>query len=403
MARKKKNPQAAGQYLGYSLQQTLFLMLLLQSSKGHAVSLEVFEDVGEEQPSGRRKAVQAKSALDGNPVSDRAIGLWKTFSNWVDAAKAATLDPKITSYQIYVSSNKTGEIVESFSNANTSAQAQSALVEARDTIWGAAPAFALKPKVADAIKDFVANVFDHESIAASIVESFTLKCGTGCSETDLKTLIETTFVPGEIVDDVIAHALGWIKLRTDAQIEKSAPAIILYDDFHAEMISFLRKAFRQQLLVSFAPAPKQHDIAAHQRSLHNYVLQLELIESDDEDKIRAISDFLRAASDRTHWSSMGLVNLTSFAEFEEDLKRTWKNLESQCRLLHADRDEVTKGGLLFSECAKHKGTLEGLEVPNHFTPGSFHALADVPVIGWHPDYKKKLSELRSKGLKGKIN
>ena len=76
MGKKKKSPQAAGQYLGYSLQQTLFLKLLLQAEKGYAVSLEVFEDIGVEGPSGKRLAVQAKSVLDGNPVSDRAVGLW---------------------------------------------------------------------------------------------------------------------------------------------------------------------------------------------------------------------------------------------------------------------------------------------------------------------------------------
>jgi hypothetical protein len=31
-----------------------------------------------------------------------------------------------------------------------------------------------------------------------------------------------------------------------------------------------------------------------------------------------------------------------------------------------------------------------LEVPRHFTPGCFYALADTKSVGWHPDYKSKL-------------
>src|SRR5690348_10998880 len=114
MAKEKKSPQAPGQYLGYSLQQTLFLSLLLQAQKGDTVSLEFFEDVGVERESGERVAAQVKSALEGNPVSDRSVGLWKTFSNWIDAVKDGTLPPKTTTFWIYVAQNKSGQIVESF-------------------------------------------------------------------------------------------------------------------------------------------------------------------------------------------------------------------------------------------------------------------------------------------------
>jgi hypothetical protein len=396
MGRKKKTPQAAGQYLGYSLQQTLFLSLLLQSKRGYAVSLEVFEDVGVEKPSGQRLAAQAKSVIEGNPISDRAVGLWKTFSNWVDAAKAGTLKPEATVYQIYVSKAKGGEIVNSFEGAKTKEDAQIAIVAAKAKLWGSSPTFPLKNAVADTIRDYVKNVFENESIVADIVASFSLKFGTGSSHEELKSLLESVFVPGEVLEQVVAYALGWIKIQTDAQLANKLPAVMIHDDFHAEITSYIRKAYRHQLLLSFAPAPKQHDIAAHLKALHIYVLQLELIEADDEDKLRAISDFLWAATDRTEWSSMGLVNKTSFSDFEEDLKRTWKNLDNQGRLLHAGLDAVARGGLLFSECAKYKGKLEGLEVPSHFTPGSFHALADVPVIGWHPDYKEKLKSIQPK-------
>jgi hypothetical protein len=396
---KKKSPQAAGQYLGYSLQQTLFLKLLLQAEKGYAVSLEVFEDIGVEGPSGKRLAVQAKSVLDGNPVSDRAVGLWKTLSNWIDAAKQGTLRPESSTYQIYVSQEKGGEIVEAFSQAESEAEARGAFAKAREKLWGTAPQYKLKQNVAETIKDYVQHVFDNEDLACKVIQSFTLVAGTGCSYDEVKPLMERVFVPGEIIELVIAYALGWVKLRTDAQLERNVPAVISYDVFHAELISYIRKAYRHQLLMSFAPAPKQHDIASHLRTLHNYVLQLEFIESDEEDKLRAISDYLWAASNRTKWSSMGLVNSSSFTEFEEDLKRTWKNLETQGRLLHSSRDDVAKGGLLYSECSKYEGRLEGLEVPTHFTPGSFHALADAPVLGWHPQYKDKLKAQKSKTSK----
>jgi len=61
MGKKKKSSQAAGQYLGYSLQQTLFLKLLLEASKDMPSVSKWFEDIGVEEASAsvwqcRRKA-----------------------------------------------------------------------------------------------------------------------------------------------------------------------------------------------------------------------------------------------------------------------------------------------------------------------------------------------------------
>jgi len=48
--------------LAISLQQTLFLKLLLEASKGHAVSLEMFEDIGVEEASGQRLQCRRKAS-----------------------------------------------------------------------------------------------------------------------------------------------------------------------------------------------------------------------------------------------------------------------------------------------------------------------------------------------------
>lgn len=70
------NPRsAAGQLLGYSLEVSEFLHQLLVSPPGTSVTLEVFEDVGTTAPSDDAVAIQTKSALDGNPIADRARDL----------------------------------------------------------------------------------------------------------------------------------------------------------------------------------------------------------------------------------------------------------------------------------------------------------------------------------------
>jgi len=97
---RKRRTQVPGQYLGFSLQQTRFLQLLLRATAGTTISLEVFEDVGAELPNKRKVASQVKSALVTNPIADRAPELWKTFRNWNDAVAAGELDPATTVFEI---------------------------------------------------------------------------------------------------------------------------------------------------------------------------------------------------------------------------------------------------------------------------------------------------------------
>ncbi len=84
---------------------------------------------------------------------------------------------------------------------------------------------------------------------------------------------------------------------------------------------------------------------------------------------------------------------SSFDEFEDGLVRTWTNLKRKTDIGLSQKDDLKKGQYLYADCLDHKAKLEGLEIPNHFTPGSFHALSDKEVVGWHPEYKDKLKNV----------
>ena len=110
--------------------------------------------------------------------------------------------------------------------------------------------------------------------------------------------------------------------------------------------------------------------------LKTYVRQLEIINCDYEQKVRAVRDFLQASVDHAQWSIKGWVHESSFDDFEKGLVRTWQNLKGKTDISLSNHNDITKGKYLYSECLLHRATLQGLEVPNHFTPGSFHKLSD---------------------------
>jgi hypothetical protein len=385
-----KSTNAAGQYLGYALQTKRFLAKLLDFDLGWTVSLEVFEDVGGEGPAGCKVAEQDKSTQDDNPVSDRAVELWKTFANWVDAVNFRKLPLNNTVFELFVSRPKSGDIVKSFASAKSLSEAKCTLNNAKQKLWGTAPTFPLRSTVSQTIAPYVTKVFDaDESVVCQIIKNFTLECGSGSSNADLRVMLSKKFIPEEIIDDALDYALGWVKTQTDTLLEKGEPARISVAEFRAVMESFVRRHDRTAILVTFAGDPNKDEIETHLK-IKTYVRQLEIIDSEDGEKLKAVSDFLRAAVDRTKWSQKGWVNASSFEEFEDALLRAWGNLKTKTNIALASCPPVEKGKYLYAECSSHQAKLQGLEVPPHFVPGSFHVLADILAVGWHPDYKTQL-------------
>ena len=200
------------------------MVRLLDADPDWLVSLEVFEDIGLEDPQGNRIAEQTKSTGNGNPVGDHAVGLWKTLNNWIDAVESGELDLERTLFEIYVSTPKAGRIVESFSRARTLDEAGTALEEAKHITWGDAPDYPLKRGIPKSIAEYLSRVFDADvSLVSKLIMSFTYRSGTGSPQQELRSLLSKALIPTEFLDDVLKYSLGWVKHETDILLEQKKP------------------------------------------------------------------------------------------------------------------------------------------------------------------------------------
>jgi len=214
--------------------------------------------------------------------------------------------------------------------------------------------------------------------------------GSGHSIEDLRERLAQSFTPRELVPDVSAFLLGWVKQSLDTAIEGGRLAQISYDAFHTEAISIIRKLDALAILASFAPNPDRAEIRRHLRT-RVYVRQMELIDSLDNDKLRCVSDFLKAKADKIFWAARGRVHASSFATLEDDLLAAWQSIKTRVELTLVGRSELDVGKLVFAECSLHKALLQGAPPPDHFVRGSFHALSDTQQVGWHPRYSTLLA------------
>ncbi|ACO33508.1 conserved hypothetical protein [Acidobacterium capsulatum ATCC 51196] len=388
----RKSAQVPGQLFGYSMQPIRLLSLALNAAAGTTLSLEVFEDVGSVDGSGNTLASQTKSALKTNPVSDRAVDLWKTFSNWKTAITSGQLSLDTSQFEIYLAKRRTGKLVHIFHDAQTEEDAKAAFEQARADLWGPGQKYPKKKNLAETLAPYVNHVLDDPpQDVIGIIQRFSLSVAAKDPLRDLRPKVVSKWVRPESVDAVIQHAHGWIKERLDGLLQEGKTATLNVDEFNVEMQSFLPRIDFRQILTSVAGTFELTDDTIAAEHLRTYVRQLELIEHTEEDVIEAINQFLRASAERSAWSEQGIVHDKSFDEYEEALVAFWKNKRSINDIVHKSLPSVERGKLLLADCGLHQQKLQGLEPPPFFTPGSFHALAENQTVGWHPEYRILLS------------
>ena len=206
------------------------LELLLESSGNAVVSLEVFEDVGVRDGESTL-ASQTKSSITANPVSNAAKPFWKSLKTWLDSRKSGQLSLENTVFELYVFGDFEGEVCNLFSESTSEAEAHAALSEAKTILQS-------EQKELPAPISAVLGA-DVETLIPLIVQ-FRYRHGSGASIEDLKERLRHTLIPPEFVDNVLLHALGWVKQQADTLLERSLPAAISVADFRSEITTYAR-------------------------------------------------------------------------------------------------------------------------------------------------------------------
>ena len=390
--RRTPKRQVPGQALGYSVQFTRAVIRLLDSPAGASVTFEKIDDIGVVTTAGQTTAEQSKSVVSThNPLADRAVAWWKTLASWVEAVAEQELRVDSTEFVLFVSRNvRGGDIFGPIESATTIAAGQSALEHAKKALLG--DATDLKgARLSKALRPFVETVFNaDEDLVAKIVAKVSVIRGGGSATASVEESLKRALVPVDLIRDVRDHAIGWVKRTIDEQLERGTGATVAVDEFRAELTAYIRRHDQRTVLVSAARVSTA-EAEAEASAARPYLRQLDFIGFDFDAKVKEARRFLSAAADRSNWATRGYVHAESFTELEDTLVHQWEN-KRRIRLLEdRARAETDTGALIFSDCSMHNATLQGLDVPPHFVPGSYHALSDSRRVGWHPRFEALLT------------
>jgi hypothetical protein len=388
-AKAGRSSQVPGQLYGYSVQTTRAVAHLLRARPGQSVSVEHLDDVATESPASTI-VEQDKSGLAHNPVADRCIDLWKTFHIWVSAIRDGALKHDAR-FILFVAQDHHGSVIDRIHAVSNQVDAAALVSALRNEFWGPAPGRALRAALPKELRVHVDAVLQaSDAVLVRLFCSISLENGSGSPGDDLLLALSEKPISQKAHEDVIKHLLGWAKRAIDKRIEKGLPAILEWEEFNSQLIAAAQKFDRSDTILTSADGEVKAEEVRTELRGRLYVRQLEAVQCGEDDLVRAVNDYLRAAVDRTAWSERGDVVEGSFRDFEDGLQRAWKSQRTRVEIEQKAADEEDRGRLLYAQCAGLQLRLQGKDVPAYFVPGSFHSLAESLEVGWHPRFREVL-------------
>ncbi|MFK5949379.1 MAG: hypothetical protein QM500_11505 [Methylococcales bacterium] len=377
---------AAGQLLGYSLQFPRALFHLLTCSPDDCVSIEVVGDVATKKSDDSLITEEDKSSIVGNPITNKSIDLWKTLFNWIKAINDGDIDVNVTKFILFC--NQTGQcgIVDIFSLATNKDTASAAIETAKN-------------KLSDIKKDhaiweyFNYTVNTHQNILAEVIQRFELQIGKGASYGGLREELQKKHIAPSQVEFVLHGLSGWLQENILTKIAANNSAIVSWEEFdHKFQVLFDRSRRRELIDFTLQSIPDSDQIDSHLKIRPTYIRQLDIIGMNDDEVVRAVSDYMRAEINRAKWIEDEIIDENVAQEFENKLSSYCRNKAKKIEITQSSLSHQDKGQLLYSDCMMRNEMIRGESPPDSTISGTYHALADKPILGWHSDWKKKLKE-----------
>ena len=377
---------APGQLLGYSIQFPRALFHLLTCSPGDSVCVEVLGDVAILKSDGSLLTEEDKSSVVGNPITNKSTDLWKTFFNWIKAVNDHEIVVANTKFVLYCNKSGRPGIVDKFNSATNESQIKAAIqyaktelidIDEKHDIWES--------------YNYVVN--KNENILINIIERFELQLGEGASYDELQKELIKKLIPPSQLEFVLDALLGWLQKEILTKISNKKPAIVSWEEYsHRFSVLFDRSRSRALIDFTLRFSPGLEEINNQIKVRPTYVKQLDIIGMTEDDVIIAVTDFMKANINRGKWIEAEIIDEDIARDFESKLNRYWDNIRKKINITDSGKSEKDRGQLLYLDCMARAETIGGSPPPDSTISGTYHALADGPVLGWHPDWKQKLEE-----------
>ncbi|WP_156794365.1 ABC-three component system protein [Nitrosopumilus sp. SJ] len=385
-----KKIDASDSFVGYVYEAYFALSLLLKSNENTEIALEKFDDVSLIKDEQIIVGIETKHHKDDKgKLTNSSTDFWNTLGNWSEAYFEKKLRPQDTMLMIIT----TQKISDSSVLTNLRP-------ENRDT------ASVLK-KINEIAKKIDVSHEKHYDKFNKLddYQKFSLLDNIYIIDTypkinEIKKAIisslDYSVIPNRI-NDLYDELLGWwwgeVLLRLTGQISRN----ISKNEVREKILDISRKYTNDNLPIYFdESAISDKDLPNDDRT---FVKQLDWISVGDNTKRHCKSDFYLASEHRSKWIRNELIFFDELKKFDNLLRTEWERRfdEMEESLDNNSHDNTKKSrGRELLQWANY-GTDALCIRPLCKSPfvrrGTFQILSDKEEIGWHPDYKTKISKM----------
>jgi hypothetical protein len=392
---RENRHSAEGPAAAFVYQFERALNWLARKESGCSIGIETGDDINIRDVDGTELFEQDKHVLsDGaQPFGDRSVGLWKTLSIWLELCVAGSAQADDSASFLFVTNTHVPPCIARRLAESHSAEAVDACMAELQRAGQDPPQHiaryvcrVLKPECSALLRAIIART-----------ELADASCGTNWPDLRKSTIAHLQLPAwcSAASESITNELSGWLSSTVVSLWRNGQPGWIERDHFVNEMHAVIDRRKRQVIRERAEFLIPVTDEKIGGELGRPFVRQLHLITDDDDVVAIAIREFIRCNTEKSRLSREGNIADDDWRAFEATLIARWSKIRSRIKRMNQGCDEQTAGYELFTETTEnHRERLAGMETEQvYLTSGTYHRLADLLTVGWHPRFEELMREL----------
>lgn len=383
-----------GANAGFTYQFERALYWLAASPAGSVIGIETDDDVAIKRADGSRVLEQDKHSVrpGAEPFGDRSEDLWKTLAIWLNALDSGEVKADSTRFLMVTNKVVRKGLVNRINHAHTDEQIDTCVAELEEV--AKAP-----PKKIAMIVQRVLYAGSRGTLRNLLKRCEFVDASKASADIELrKQTVAQLQLPewcSEQSDSVVDELAGWLQTAALDAWRRNIPAWIHRNHFVNQLHAIIDRRKRQMRRERAENLIPISDEKVGEQKGRPFVRQIYLITDDDDVVDSAIREFIRCSIEKMRLSSEGNITDDDWISFETTLLSRWQKIRARILRMSQATREADIGFEIFSETTEnHREMLAGSSTEQvYLTSGTYHRLADVIQLGWHPRFKDLMSDL----------
>lgn len=384
---------APGTNAAFDFQFERALYWLAQSPASSVIGIETDDDVAIRGSDGSLVLEQDKHSINesAKPFGDRSHDLWNTLVIWIEALDTTEVPANSTHFLMVTNKSVPDCIAHQIGRATTDDEV-SLCIDALEA------ATEKPPKEIAALMSRVMQSASRGSLRTLIrnCEFADASASTAGSDLRNETIAHLQLPAWSVANakSITDELLGWLHTTALALWQKKAPCWIQRDHFVNQLHAIVDRRKRHIARERSEHLIPVSDAKIGENKESRFVKQLHLVTDDDSIVDNAIREFIRCNIEKSRLSEEGNITDDDWKAFETSLLSRWTKIRARVSRMKQGTGEEDVGFEIFTDTTEdHREPLAGSDTEQvYITSGTYHRLADLIRVGWHPRFEELMRE-----------